>query len=173
MAELKNSGFGMYRGHPIEGITIERELYWLAVAFAGSRGLHDLTPDEKNHELDSLRLHFETSEVSRLLISVAVMLRNLMDASSPEHIELLIRKRDMVVGHYFTGKQRRKKELIFREACHKVIHALHVNFDLAGTKKNKLGYLRPVVHLYGEFHGEDWRAVLDVMKFIAIAYRLS
>lgn len=170
MAELKNTGPGAFYGHPIEGITIERELYWLAVAFCGSRGIYNLTPDSDNHEFDFLPRNFETSEASRLLISVAVMLRNLIDASSPEHLELRLRKKDMVVGYYFVGKK--KKELIFREACHKVIHALHVNFDMAGIQKKKRGYLRPTVHLYGEFRDEDWRAVIDVMKFIRIAYQL-
>ena len=82
MSELKHNGPGAHRGHPIDIITIEREVYWLAAVFAASRTLHDLTPDEEEHEFDSLRLRFETSEASRLLISVAVMLRNLMDAGA-------------------------------------------------------------------------------------------
>ena len=173
MAELKNKLQGALQGHPIDTITLEREVYWLATVFAASSTLHQLAPDEDDNELDKLRLHFEISEASRLLISVGVMIRNLMDAKSPEMLELYIRKKDMIVGHYTIGKKRRKKELTFREACNKLIHALRINFDMAGRNKKKLGYLRPKVYLYGEFRDEGWRAVLDVTKFIKIAYRLS
>ncbi|TKJ38641.1 MAG: hypothetical protein CEE38_02760 [Planctomycetes bacterium B3_Pla] len=173
MTELKNNHIGAFQGHRIETITLEREVYWLAAVFAASSTLHRLAPDEDDNELDKLRLHFEISEASRLLISVAVMLRNLMDAQSSEMLELSIRKMDMIVGHYTIGKKRRKKDLTFREACNKLIHALHINFDMAGMNKKKLCYLRPKVYLYGDFRDEDWRAVVDVTKFIKIAYRLS
>lgn len=54
-----------------------------------------------------------------------------------------------------------KKELYFREACNKIIHAKKFNVEL----KENNDYI-PNIYLYGERRSNDWNVIIDIKKFI-------
>lgn len=61
-------------GYPIAAEALDLEIYVLAALFAGSQALSDIEHDHRG--LRWARTAFESAEVSRRLISLAVMLRN-------------------------------------------------------------------------------------------------
>lgn len=156
-----------HRGHPIEGLIIEREIYWLMTVFGASRRLYQIS-DGENHSFDAIRNDYEDGEASRLLISVAIMIRSQMDARGPRPASI-DPNRGKVMGNLSTEGKRRQP-LGLRDACNKIIHATGVNFPCRKAKKPGRTYLGPKVELEG-FQGDiRWRAVLDVMKFAEAAY---
>lgn len=156
-----------HRGHPIEGLSIEREIYWLMTVFGASRRLYQIS-DGENHSFDAIRRDCEEGEASRLLISVAIMIRSQMDARGPRPADLDL-NRKKVMGHFWTEGNTRQP-LGLRDACNKIIHATGVNFPCLKAKKPSRTYLGSKVELEG-FQGDArWRAVLDVMKFAEAAY---
>jgi hypothetical protein len=160
----------MFLGHRIDTITLEREIYFLAVLFNASESLHKSDDNEDNDGIDRLRSHFETSEASRALVSVAVMLRNQMDWMRDEQVDLLLTKEARIVGSYSKPKVR---DLSFRDACNKIIHVRDIEFDIHQTTPSRSGFLRPLVKLSGEFQGEEWTVKIDINRFIRVAYALS
>lgn len=173
MGEIQRNVPGAYQGYPIESVLIELQIYHLLTVFCASQKLHQLAAIKDNDELDTMRQRFEESEACRLLISVAIMLRNLMDATSPEAIKLRMREQDAIVGTLQPDERETTSErLLFRDACNKIIHAYHINFDMDEEKPRKMNYINPTIYLYGEHHGSKWRATIDVVDFARCAYRL-
>jgi hypothetical protein len=160
----------MFRGHPIDTIILEREIYFLAVLFNASESLFRASDVAKEDEIDRLRAHFETSEASRALVSVAVMLRSQMDCMSDEQITLLASDTFRIVGAYLAPKQ---GELDFREACNKIIHLREIKFDLQEASFTKAGFLLPWVQLSGEYRDEEWTVKIDINHFVKVAFALS
>ena len=130
--------------------------------------------DERDHPLEMLFDDHSTAEVSRLLIEAAVTVR-MLDDMAGQHVVGV----DFSVGDIDEGSGR--KPLTLREACNKIVHATHVEFDLGGgatTFIDKAGeevtecivYLRPTsVELRGTRANQSWSAELQVYAFIKAA----
>jgi hypothetical protein len=53
--------------------------------------------------------------------------------------------------------------LSLREACNKIIHANKVRFDVEELGAQQ--YFNPIIYLYGNLHGKEWRVQLNVIDF--------
>lgn len=156
------------RGLPIDVQHIDRDIYYLLVLFSASKLLASQNAGEAD-AVRTLRSQFEASEATKQLISVAVCVRNGIDAGRrgpTEYQKPLLQK---TVG---TLKQEGKKtELRFRDACHKIIHATYLDFVSRSTKG--VDYILPRVLLWGEHRNVEWEATVDVLEFARLAYALN
>jgi hypothetical protein len=157
-------------GYSIEPEYIDLDIYRLVCCFGGSRVLRDFAKGKGKAEKEYFfhsRFAHETTEISRLLVSIAATVRNNMDNLPSVYSSQPPKGFNGSVGVLYNDVTRRKrgKELLFRDACNKIIHASKMNFDVSNTKDYESSYLKPRVYLYGEFKGGQWRAVLDIDRF--------
>ena len=69
------------------------------------------------------------------------------------------------VGEYYFKKEKRKKPLLIREACNKIIHAKFILFD--ELQDGLITHLRPYISLSGTQEGKLWVADISVKSFVA------
>jgi hypothetical protein len=58
-------------------------------------------------------------------------------------------------------------DLTLREACNKIMHARRVTFDVEGDNP-ETRFIRPVLYLYGMQRAAEWRAVLDLRRYVEL-----
>jgi hypothetical protein len=153
------------RGWPLASPLLDLELYRLLCIFSGGKAIASRTHTENDYSV-WLRQNFEKSEASRLLISAAAILRNHLDSCAhPEENEKALHAS---VGSFKPNKESKKRALplSFREACNKIIHADLIHYDFSKAKEPYRQYLRPFIHLYGFYQENEWKATIDILKFI-------
>ena len=184
MAELDlRSNYLWAGGYPSDTTLMMSEAYRLICVFGGSREVERVRSRFHDHDsfppIDGpskwIRM-LELSEASRLLLSLAVILRNTLDTSNDtsESYSHLVRTE---VGQVrVLNKPRAKvKSLEVREACNKIIHAMNINFDFTNRSNICAGRLRPFVHLYGEretrrnTESEKWKATVNILDLSYVA----
>jgi len=120
---------------------------------------------------DSLVVEYECSEVSRLLLECAVLIRNEIDLQYSSNSYRTYTEKECVGKLYrdiYDAKDE-CEELTFREACNKIIHARHINFDLENAKNQRqYDSINNMVYLYGNYQNKGWKAELDVCKFLCV-----
>lgn len=155
-------------GLPIDIQHIDRDIYYLLVLFSASKLLASHDTGEAD-AVRTLRDQFEASEATKQLISVAVCVRNGIDAGRPGPAEYRKPLLQRTVGAL---KQKRKKtDLRFRDACHKIIHAQGLEFVTRSAKG--VDYIVPKVKLWGEHRDVEWEATVDVLEFARLACALN
>jgi hypothetical protein len=144
---------------------IRQELFFLATIFLASKPVSqfaDRVPGEGKHMVE-LWNELAEHEITLRLASTASFLRardDLWITEAPDHE---LRKAPC-------GTLRRDMEsdnvvdLTMREACNKIIHASRYNFDVNGDDPYQ--YLEPIVYLYGTYGGKNWRAEVDVLRYV-------
>jgi hypothetical protein len=169
MAELDLRKSPWNEGLGISGEFLDHQLYLLACMFHASEAFDALG----NHPLCQLRQQFQEAEIGRLLLNIAVAVRNGMD-QNPFRAEYWLQGVDDNVGTVKNQKHGKKQlALTFREACNKLIHCLSINFHYTSKKPRRGMALRPLVHLYGTRGDEEWKATIDINKFIEVAFQLT
>lgn len=157
----------------IESPLIYASLYDLAAVVFGSEGLARLSTRDERDEFDKLRVRHELAQATKLLIEVAVVLRNLLDGGNwPRDVIHGIRVDDRPetdVGFLQEGK---KAEvcLRFRDACNKLIHAKRISFGMTRLP-DQLNFLDGTVELHGDWQGTEWVARVRLADFIRMAVR--
>src|SRR4030042_870125 len=122
-----------------------------------------------------LRSDLQECEVRRLLLTVAVMVRNSMDSHGAFRICDLVGleelKMEDSVGQLTQNDGQQISDLTLREASNKILHARDLTFDYrADLKVVPPGTaLNPTVFAYGEHNGKDWKATVDVVRFCDLA----
>lgn len=172
MSEIDLRGIEWINGYPHDPQMLWVDLYYLALIFAGSEKISEFRSEgDSPYSLFWVFRNTEYSEISRRLISVAAILRNLMELNRDTTIQTL------EVGKFYRiSNSNEFAELTFREACNKVIHAEHINFDNSDdptVSSPYVGYLNPIVYLYGTQNGVLWKTELGVFKFIKEAYKYT
>ncbi len=82
--------------------------------------------------------------------------------------------RKVSVGRLYSDQEKpENKDLIFREACNKIIHSDHINFDITDVSTVYAGYLNPKVYLYGSLGEQHWKAEVDIYEFVKEAYNFA
>lgn len=151
---------------------IYSSLYDLAVVVFGSEGLARLSTGDDRDEFDKLRVRHEVAQATKLLIEVAVVLRNLLDGGYwPMHVihEARVDHRpETDVGVIREGLK--EKTLSFRDACNKLIHAKKMSFGMEELP-NKMNFLNGTVELHGDLYGSEWVATIRLADFIRMAVR--
>jgi len=155
-------------GYPIHecySILEQKAFYLLSIinASAKSNSISDLR--------SSLVVQYECSEISRLLLECAVFIRNEMDLKNSTSNGFNYRI-DSCVGSLYSDIIKSPEEsinLTFREACNKIIHTQHVNFDLEnGSSIQEYDSISNTIYLYGNFGKQEWKAELDMCKFLCV-----
>lgn len=162
-------------GYPIEPSHLDLDVYRLLLPFAASRGLHDLSTGDESDPPNRMRQQFERSEASRMLLTVAVTIRNGVERSCDPLVEHHL---DASVGTLIENVHDPvEKPLTFREACHKIIHATNIEFGVAGGDQGRAAPITTEVELFGQkpVRGTkfEWTARLDVAEFARHAYSLT
>lgn len=109
--------------------------------------------------------------MSRLLLECAVLIRNEIDLQYISNSYRTYTEKECVGKLYrdiYDAKDE-CEELTFREACNKIIHARHINFDLENAKNQRqYDSINNMVYLYGNYQNKGWKAELDVCKFLCV-----
>lgn len=144
---------------------MDLEVYILAALFCGSHGLHAIEADHQG--LRWVRSTFEASEVSRRVISLAVVLRSHLDSSNT--------KSTVSVGSLLpdVSKPGTRTALLLREACNKIIHADIVDLNDPADSSEEVPRLSRRIQLQGSWSGKDWHAEIDVLAFLNEASKHS
>jgi hypothetical protein len=148
---------------------LNQQLYLLGCMVHASAVLDSL-PD---HALLNLRTQFQEIQIGQVLLGVAVAIRNAMD-QNPARAQYWLDGIDANVGTlYPTAQESTQLSLTVREACNKIIHCDSINFHYVADQPRRGLALEPKVHLYGTHNGKDWKATIDVDRFIHVCAQLT
>ena len=180
MAELDlRNNYLWSGGYPSDATLMLLEAYRLICVFGGSSDVEKVRKRFPDHDafppIDGpskwIRM-IELSEASRLLLSLAVIMRNTLDSSASHHN---LARTEVGKFRILNKPKSKLKSLEVREACNKIIHSLNINFDFTDRSNICAGRLRPIVHLYGEretkrnSESEKWKASINVLDLSYIA----
>jgi hypothetical protein len=161
MPEYKPEQLQSTEGHFPNTENTVIELHRLLSIFLASRHFAELCTNYPGEGFDPIyRIQEgESDEITRILLSVAITARVIDDREK--------RVFELVGSDCGTLQKDIKADVIdvldIREACNKIIHADKVRFDVDELGVQK--YLNPIIYLYGNLQGKNWRAQLDVIKF--------
>lgn len=157
----------------IERPLIYASIYELSAIVFGSEGLAKLSTGDNRDEFDKLRVRHEIAQASKLLIEIAVILRNFIDSGKwpidPIHAISVEECPEMKVGK-IKEEGKEDKELSFRQACNKLIHSERLSFGMQSLP-GKMDFLDGSVELHGKREGQAWTANINVSKFVRMAVR--
>jgi hypothetical protein len=149
------------------------EIYRLMTILESSSALADY---EGTYEGDRRKVEYlrrtEFPEVSRIVISLAAIIRAAMDADpgvyAGDEIELEVER---PVGVLMPDATRPDawESLEFREACNKVIHAKRVD----PKRTVDTGALTGELILHGDYRKKNWQARLELREFALAALSLT
>jgi hypothetical protein len=170
MTELDLRQSPWNEGLGISSEFLDHQLYLLGCMVHASAAIEKLGQDP----LRDLRQQFQEAEIGRLLLTVAVAVRNAMD-QNPSRASYWLQGVDGSVGKLKLLRSKKKTESVlnFREACNKLIHCLSINFDYKSKNPKRGMALNPVVHLYGTKGEQEWKATIEINKFIGVATQLT
>jgi hypothetical protein len=168
MAEEKLPDFLTGLGHVFDPTPFAVDVYRLVCLVLADKAVAKLD----RRRLTTLKDQYVRPEVTRILISTAVALRIRFDPKDPFHKKLEKSK----CGKLYPRLRSRKPEVLtLREACNKIIHATQIRFHIHTPSPRYKGdeedaYIsRPLLYLYGNKDGADWRAVLSMIDFAALS----
>jgi hypothetical protein len=156
-----------------ESPLLDLEVYRLMTILESSLVLADYagTYEGDRNKVEALS-GWEYPEVSRIVVSLAAIIRTAMDADpglyAVDFIELEV-ERPVGVLMPDATKPRAWESLEFREACNKVIHAKRVE----PQRTVDSGALTGELFLYGDYRKKDWQARLDLREFALAALALT
>jgi len=134
--------------------------------------LAQLSSGDDRDEFEGLRLRHEIAMATKLLIEVAVILRNFLDGGSwPMDVihETRVESRpEMNVG--VLAEAEKERGMTFREACNKLIHSERASFGMSSLP-GKMAHLDGTVELHGRKDGNAWIATIRIADFIRMAMR--
>jgi hypothetical protein len=157
----------------IERPLIYASIYELSAIVFGSEGIARLSTGDDRDEFDKLRVRHEVAQASKLLIEIAVVLRNFIDSErwpmDPIH-DIRAQGRPEVSVGVVLEKSSNEKELSFRDACNKLIHAERISFGMKSIP-GKMDCLDGTVKLHGRRGKDHWVANIQVSNFVRMAVR--
>jgi len=154
----------------VDGSTIKRDLYLLLACALSSKRYAEQTSGIDYDPLQTLRDSYEQTEISSLLLTIAVRIRLLDDSG-------LIPKGVMSksCGSLIAGASRSKNKvpLTLREACNKIVHSRKLQMRVSYFDRfdsilpsPTSDHMEPFLLLHGAKSGKTWRASLDLIKFV-------
>lgn len=169
MTELDLRQSPWNEGLGISSEYLDHQLYLLGCMVHASPVFDSL----EDHALLKLRTRFQESQIGQALLGVAVAIRNAMD-QNPSRANYWLDGIEASVGTlYPSEKSSEQVTLTIREACNKVIHCISINFHYVSDEPRRGLALEPQVHLYGTHGSKDWKATIDIDRFIQVASQLT
>lgn len=149
---------------------LDLEIYRLITILSSSPALAEVDESKSEKRKVEYLRQWEFPEVSRIVVSLAAIVRSSLDAD-PFQSEALERP----VGTLFPDRSdlQRQEPLRFREACNKILHADHVDPETTATTKGTAEPLTGRLVLYGRLHNKEWRAELELRDYALSALSLS
>ena len=148
------------------------DLYRLITCFYSSITFAENIED---HDFDSIKVlqsDFEESEITRLLVNIAVTARIMDDRENNVTSGLSCECGELISD---LSKPSNTTSLSLREAYNKIIHAKKFNWDVDNLDKEDetlpyptTRYLTPRMYLYGSKGEREWKATLDIEKFVKL-----
>ena len=132
--------------------------------FEASKPIAILSSENVDFYAKGLFYEFMKDEISRILLECAIVLRVLDDESEAEKEE----KDPFVCGKIESNGK--ITELPLREACNKIIHGIKINFDIEEIRGCQ--YLLPKVFIYGSYRNTEWKASINIRKFVDYGTRV-
>jgi hypothetical protein len=162
------------RNFDLNSDVILRDAYRLLTTVLADRAIAEEAIDEDD-PLAHLREQFVQDELIHTLISLSVVNRlhdEHMRGPRGDQNELSFPPLQHICGRLRPdmGSQI-EQPLQFRDACNKIIHALHIDAQTVSSKNCAFSVLPRFLKLYGERTGADWEATLDVVEFIKATVR--
>lgn len=157
-----------------------RDTYRLLCLYMADKAIFEMTPPDQQvwggsqrseEPLFRLRHHLIEDEINHTLINLAICNRTHMELKKERHGR---EYPDSVCGKLIENNDEdMAKDLTFREACNKIIHAKRISgtFMESGTVKGFSGENAPMHHelwLSGNYNKKDWIAELDVFEFLRV-----
>lgn len=158
----KTKQYNNYNGYTIDPIFFWEDFYYLCAIFGASKDIYKkfFKLDEKSkYSIFNTFKDIEFTEAQKRLISIAVICRNELENNGKRELEL----EENNIGTILI--KNKKDNLDLRETCNKIIHAKNIEFETSSTDKWS-GYLKSKIYLYGTYKGEEWKATINVYKFI-------
>jgi hypothetical protein len=171
MAEVEHRALAYASGRDPSGLGLE--LYRLLAIFAGGRGLSERRSDEPLDVFARSIVDFEYLEISRILLTVAIVIRNETDGSDSPTVTQVLPQTVGWLEPDLDGHAGKRHALTFRESLNKIIHAHALNLDRSDPSTMTSGYVNPVVYAYGEKNKSVWKAELEVFAWAQLAYLLA
>jgi hypothetical protein len=157
-----------------ESPLLDLEIYRLITILEASPALAEFegSLETDRNKVDFLRRGFEFAEVSRIVVSLAAIIRSTVDANPKAYAGYPDRSLKRPVGVLMPDatKPHVWEALEFREACNKVLHADRV--DPERTPPDT-GALTGRLTLYGRHRRKDWEAKLDLRDYAVAALSLT
>ena len=152
-------------GHHPNISNVLLDIYRLLTIFMASKGVAELEiPLPHLYAEDPLQRfdEFESDEITRILLTVAITVRVIDDHES-RMFDFLALNCGCLTSN--TGGTMLVSALTVREACNKVLHASKIEFERT-TLPNGRCFLQPRIHLSGTDHRQQtWQANLDIVLF--------
>lgn len=152
------------------------DLYRLITCFYSSITFAEYGEDYDYDRVRELQQEYEESEIVRLLVNIAVMARIVDDRNEPFPEQFRIQCGKLIVD---LSEPTKLEPLSLREACNKIIHAKEFNWDIEQLKNEDdlpyptTRYLAPRIYLYGAHGTNNWKAILEVSKFVRLSASLQ
>ena len=175
MSEFDRNDQGTWRkaspGAKLDNSIVRRDLFYLLTMFVGCEPIIKLRRDL----LDILYNDLFENEIAHRLATTASFLRardHYIDEEIKRTGDDSIRTWARKLRSKHCGTLRKDASsgqtvpLDLREACNKIIHSREYVFRVAGEDTTR--YITPNLELYGSNRGEEWHAVLDVLRYIEI-----
>ncbi len=137
------------------------ELHRLLSTFLASKHFAELCANYPGEGFDPIYKiqEVEGDEITRVLLNLAITARVIDDRENGIFVlfgaDCGTLQRDLTVPDVVA--------LTLREACNKIIHASKVRFDVEELGAQR--YFNPIIYLYGNLHGRDWRVQLNIVDF--------
>lgn len=149
----------------LETAAFRVEVYRLLAAVYASRGFaREQVEPEMGARWEWLKRR-EEEEISRLLLLIAVMARNGLDANPSFRYSADTLTRPVGRLQQDVHAPESETDLTFREACNKVIHTTKYGPIREIQDAGALWSLTGSVDLYGTLRSKPWKARLDVPEF--------
>jgi hypothetical protein len=167
MAEFDTSRHAT-KGPHFDSMFAREKFFVLLSLFNASRRSADLCDDGNGCVFRGLIDDYEEELITRLLIETAAMTRMKDDLFEQQHGFNAETHKDIVGKLFSPAKSKTAATLNLREACNKIIHAKLINFDVARRRTWHARHLNPKIYLYGERGKQQWKAEVDVIRFVEL-----
>ncbi len=147
MSEIENSGF--FKALDFEYRNLRKDILDLFCYFEACSN----SPSQTHDDLRNLKSEFFFEEVSRLLLSISVLIREIINREEADQDEA--EGYNSFCGNLEENTGDETISLSIREACNKIIHAAKINFDDNNS----------IIYLYGFKFKREWKASIDIKEF--------
>jgi hypothetical protein len=165
------------QGYPREEQLVSREVYSLLAIFAASQTLAERRKSTNGGCVYSWSIQsFEYAEIGRILVSLAAMLRNDWDAfpsRAEQNLDTLGPTPQVGVLIPDIDQPAPAIPLALRDSFNKILHAHTLNLERSEGPSPTSGHLLPRVHLYGEHHGKQWKATLEIYAWAEVVHAIA